>query len=49
MHLAISPVVLGSGEHLLAELDLLALGYRVSEHVASEAATHVVLTRQMSP
>jgi hypothetical protein len=45
MHLALSPVLLGSGEHLLAGLDLVALGYRVSEHVASGAATHVVLTR----
>jgi dihydrofolate reductase len=48
MHLAVSPVVLGSGEHLLAGLDLLALGYRVVEHVASEAAMHVVLA-QSSP
>lgn len=46
MHLAISPILLGSGEHLLAGLDLPALGYRVSEHVATEQATHVVLTRQ---
>lgn len=45
MHLAISPVLLGSGEHLLSGLDLLALGYRVAERVASEAATHVVLRR----
>ena len=45
MHLAISPVILGSGEHLLHGLDLPALGYRVTEHVASDAATHVVLTR----
>jgi len=45
MHLAISPVLLGSGEHLLTGLDLVALGYRVTEHVASEAATHVVLAR----
>jgi dihydrofolate reductase len=45
MHLAISPVLLGSGEHLLAGLDLPALGYGVAEHVASDAATHVVLTR----
>lgn len=45
MHLAISPVLLGSGEHLLSGLDLLALGFRVAEHVASEAATHVVLKR----
>ena len=46
MHLAISPVVLGSGEHLFASLDLLALGYRITEHVASEAATHLVFTRK---
>jgi dihydrofolate reductase len=45
MHLAISPVLLGSGEHLLCGLDLLALGFRVAEHVRSEAATHVVLKR----
>ena len=45
MHLAISPVVLGSGEHLLAGIDLLALGYRVAEHRTSEAAMHVVCKR----
>lgn len=45
LHLVISPVLLGSGEHLLSGLDLLALGYRVAERVASEAATHVVLRR----
>ena len=45
MHFAISPLLLGSGESLLAGLDLVALGYRVSEHVASEGATHVVVTR----
>jgi dihydrofolate reductase len=45
MHLAFSPVLLGSGEHLLSGVDLPALGYRVAEHVATEAATHVVLTR----
>ena len=45
LHLAISPVLLGSGEHLLAGIDLPALGYRCSEHVASQLATHVVLSR----
>jgi dihydrofolate reductase len=45
MHLAISPVLLGSGEHLFAGLDLPALGYRVIEQVPSEAALHVVLAR----
>ncbi len=45
MHLAISPVLLGSGESLLAEIDLLQLGYRCSEHTSSAAAMHVVLTK----
>jgi dihydrofolate reductase len=46
MHLAISPVLLGAGEHLLSGLDLAQLGYRVSEHVPTARATHVVLTRR---
>jgi dihydrofolate reductase len=46
VHLALSPVVLGSGEHLLSGIDLPALGYRVTEHVPSDAALHVVLTRR---
>jgi dihydrofolate reductase len=45
LHLAISPVLLGSGEHLLGGLDLPALGYQVREHTPSPAATHVILTR----
>lgn len=45
MHLAISPVALGSGEHLLTGLDLLALGYRVAEHSTSQKAMHVVFKR----
>jgi hypothetical protein len=45
MHLAVSPIVLGSGEHLLSGLDLGALGYQVSEHATSEDAMHVVIRR----
>ena len=45
MHIAISPVLLGRGEHLLAGIDLPALGYRVAKRVATDAATHVVLSR----
>jgi len=48
MHLAISPVLLGSGENLLADLDLAQLGYRCSEHVSSAAAMHVVLTKSQA-
>jgi dihydrofolate reductase len=47
MHLAISPLLLGSGEHLLRGLDLLALGYKTSEQVASDKAMHVVVTKGM--
>ena len=43
--MAISPVVLGSGEHLFAGLDLLKLGYRCVEHVATPEATHIVLKK----
>ena len=46
MHLAIAPVLLGRGEALLAGIDLPALGFACTRHVASPHATHVVLTRQ---
>ena len=45
MHLAISPVVFGQGEAMFAGLDLPALGFRVIEHAATDAATHFVLAR----
>src|SRR5262245_57550636 len=43
MHLAISPALLGSGEHLLAGIDLRRVGYRCAEHIPTPGATHVVL------
>lgn len=46
MHLAIAPVLLGSGEHLLEGLDLPALGYEVVACVPTPHATHVVVTRR---
>lgn len=45
LHLAVAPVILGSGEHLLEGLDLKALGYRLTQHVPGAAATHVVFER----
>ena len=45
LQLALSPVVLGRGESLFAGIDLPGLGYRVTETVPTELATHVVLTR----
>ena len=46
LHVAIAPVLLGSGEHLFEDLDLRALGYRCIRFAASDKATHVVLRRQ---
>ena len=45
LHVAISPVLLGSGEPLFSGIDLLKLGYRCVEHVKSPEATHVVLKK----
>jgi hypothetical protein len=45
MHLPVSPILLGSGEHLLAGLDLPALGYRCTEYVPSVKAVHYVIVR----
>jgi dihydrofolate reductase len=46
LHLAFAPVFLGAGEALFEDIDVAALGYEVSEHVASPAATHFVLTKK---
>jgi dihydrofolate reductase len=46
MHLTIAPVLLGAGEHLLAGIDMLKLGYECSEHVPTATATHVVLRKR---
>jgi dihydrofolate reductase len=45
LHLAVRPVLLGSGEHLFDGLDLHALGYQCTGHLAGERATHVFLRR----
>ncbi|MGC1460979.1 MAG: dihydrofolate reductase family protein [Terracidiphilus sp.] len=45
LQFALSPVALGQGEALLNGINLPALGYSVTEHQATEHATHVVLTR----
>ena len=45
LHIVISPVLLGQGEHLFHGLDTVALGYRCIEHAVSERGTHVVLAR----
>jgi dihydrofolate reductase len=45
LHLAIRPVLLGSGEPLLHGIDLRSLGYECTRHVAGERAMHVFLRR----
>jgi dihydrofolate reductase len=45
LHLAIAPVLLGSGESLFADIDLPRLGYKVTQNVATAKAMHLVLTR----
>jgi dihydrofolate reductase len=46
LHLAVRPVLLGSGEHLFQDIDMPALGYECAEYVAGERATHVFLRRR---
>ena len=43
VHLALRPILLGEGEHLLRDLDIRALGYECWKSVAGERATHVYL------
>ena len=47
MHIAIAPILLGSGERLFSDIDMLSLGYHRAEHVSSPNATHVVLKKKM--
>ena len=46
LHLAVRPVLLGAGEHLLGGIDMRALGYECARHVSGERATHVFLRRR---
>src|SRR5690606_25113242 len=46
LHLAYAPVFLGNGESLLADIDVVRLGYEVAEHDATQAAMHVVLRKR---
>ncbi len=46
LHLAMRPVLLGAGEHLLHDIDMHALGYECTRVVAGERASHVFLARR---
>jgi len=45
MHLAMSPVLLGEGEHLFAGINLHQLGFRVQRTIPGENAVHVFIGR----
>jgi dihydrofolate reductase len=45
MHIAVSPVLLGAGEPLLAGIDLRASGFSVAACTPTAAATHYVLRK----
>ena len=46
MHLAVAPVLLGSGEHLFSGIDLAALDYECADYVAGEKAAHFIVRRR---
>jgi len=45
LNIAVSPILLGSGEHLFGGLDLRALGYRCTDSVAGERAVHYTIEK----
>jgi dihydrofolate reductase len=46
MHLAVSPVLLGDGEHLFSGINLSKLGFAPYKTLAGENATHVFVRNQ---
>jgi len=46
MHLAVRPVLLGSGEQLFRGIDMHALGYGCTASIAGERATHVTIRKK---
>jgi dihydrofolate reductase len=46
MHLALSPVLLGEGEHLFSGINLHQLGFASPQTVAGENATHILITKR---
>lgn len=45
MHLAISPILLGSGEKLYEGIDLIKLGYKVSQLKLSDKVMHLIIRK----
>ena len=46
LHLAISPLFLGSGEHLFSGIDMVSLGYNKIQRTEGELATHLVIGKE---
>ncbi|HEX6227224.1 MAG TPA: dihydrofolate reductase family protein [Chryseolinea sp.] len=47
MHLAVAPILLGSGEHLFAGIDLLKMGFTETQTAFGGGAVHVVLNKKI--
>src|SRR6201986_4170428 len=45
LQFAVSPIFLGSGEHLFSGIDLNNLGFKPVQKVNGEGATHFILTK----
>lgn len=45
MHIVISPVILGSGEQLFENIDLIKLGYKCIENTLTKRAMHIILAK----
>ena len=48
LHLAVSPVILGSGENLFRDLNLRSLGYKCVKNVSSDKAMHLIIKKEIS-
>jgi dihydrofolate reductase len=46
MHMAISPTILGSGARLFEGVDLRACGYKLTSHICSEKAMHLIIEKE---
>ncbi len=46
IHLAIAPVLLGSGESLFRDIDARMLGFECVQHVPTAGATHMILKKK---
>ena len=45
MHIVVSPIFLGDGENLFSGINLLDLGYNISEKISTENASHLIVKK----